>query len=99
MDIKDELITLASALTVASQKGAIDAFCLIASGDDQKDEAAYWAAIRVGAQHCGFWVVGNSPKIKVIDKEWQKVTLWVDDIGSIPPGNIVLIGQKNLVLQ
>jgi len=99
MNVHDELTTLAEALAAASARGPIDAFCLIATGDDEKDEAAYWSAVRLGAQRCGFWIVGRSARIKLIDAEHGKITEWIDDISHIPEGNIVVLGKRNLDLQ
>lgn len=84
---------------IASTKKPIDAFCIVSASDDQKGEAAYWMAVRFGAQHCGFWVVGESPKIKSIDAQHHKVTKWIDNIENVPAGNVVILDaiQINII--
>lgn len=91
IDISEELKCLAEALANVSSKGAIDAFCVVACGDDELDELAYWKAIRLGAQRYDFWVIGNSSKIETLDKPNGYVTKWISSSDLLPTGHVIKI--------
>lgn len=91
INVNSELTQLAKAFQEVETKGHIQAICVIVSGNDNADEQAYWSAVRMGAQECDFWILGESPKIRAIDKEWGKVTSWFETGAKLPEGHVITI--------
>lgn len=80
-------------ITPATGRNAI---CIKACRDDYADEKAYWQAVRLGADHKEFWIVGDSPRIVELEKEWGKVTKHFSADAMVLGDNVIVIDTSSL---
>ena len=74
--------------------GPLRAICLYACDDADLEEAAYWIAIKLGAQTCEFIVVGDSHTLREIDKEYGNVTQWAHSTEYLPTCNVLHLTKE-----
>ena len=92
-----ELELMADHVWRVDEKGPIKAICLYACDNPNLEVGAYWIAIRLGAQLCDFYVVGDCPTIRELDKQYGNVTHWTHTDEGLPEGNVVKLTREVLL--
>ncbi|HYD60552.1 MAG TPA: hypothetical protein VEC35_09370 [Noviherbaspirillum sp.] len=96
--IKSEMMEFAKALADCSTKGPITAFCILCSGNPDADQKAYARAVRMGAQKCELYLIGEAPNVVAYDHEWGPVITQVLPEGAeIPTGHVVVINAQDFI--
>ena len=100
MDKRIDLIALREVVAQVKASPKIRVFCIIPAGHMVADERVYWLAVRLGAVKLSLWVLGESPAIQFIDRQFKYVTKWVSKNEEInDPGVIKLDAEKLFLSQ
>lgn len=99
MNRRDKRIDLTALREVVAQVKAsqrVRAFCVIPTGEAVADECAYWLAVRFGSLKLQLWVLGDSPAIHYIDRQFKYVTKWVNKVEETNHPSIIKLDAGKL---
>lgn len=101
MSVRDKRIDLTALREVVAQVKAsqkVRVFCVVPAGEAVADERAYWLAVRLGALKLQLWVLGDSPAIQYIDRQFKYINKWVNKTEEINHPSIIKLDAGKLFI-
>jgi len=98
MDKRIDLSALREVVAQVQASPKVRVFCVIPTGNMVADERAYWLAVRLGAVKLSLWVLGDSPAIQFIDRQFKYVSKWVNKPEEISDPSVIKLDAEKLFL-